>query len=347
MGLAHRSTDEEPVPEMRVRAATIMSCFAIVISSSGGASAEPSAADKSLATQLFKEGRNLVDQGHVPEGCRKLEESQRLDPGGGTLLNVALCHEKEGRTATAWTEFTEALGQAKKDDRAQRIELAQSHITALEPTLSHLLIQIPQSSDLPDLEIKRDGSSIRRAAWGTAMPVDPGEHVVEASAPGKVPWKQSVTVGAKSDTKAITIPALDLAPVAPAPVAGGSTTDTPSGGVEARSSARSPAPWVALGFGVVGLGVGSYLGLHAMTLQRSADRECASRCNPQGAIDNSDAIKFANLSTVGFGVGIVGVGLGTFLLLTGGPASSQRTGGVTASAEVSKGGSRVTIAGRW
>src|SRR5205823_10205853 len=69
---------------------------------------EPTAADKSLATQLFKEGRTLVDQGKVAEGCRKLEESHRLDPGGGTLLNVALCHEKEGRSATAWAEFTEA-----------------------------------------------------------------------------------------------------------------------------------------------------------------------------------------------------------------------------------------------
>src|SRR6185436_12399932 len=77
---------------------------------SASALAEPTAADKSLATQLFKEGRALVDQGKVAEGCRKLEESQRLDPGGGTLLNVALCHEKEGRTATAWAEFTEALG---------------------------------------------------------------------------------------------------------------------------------------------------------------------------------------------------------------------------------------------
>ena len=131
------------------------------------ASAEPTAADKSLATQLFKEGRALVDQGKVAEGCRKLEESQRLDPGGGTLLNVALCHEKEGRTATAWAEFTEALGLAKKDDRPQRIELAQTHIVALEPTLSRLVIQVPEGSDFPELEIKRDGGVIRRAAWGT------------------------------------------------------------------------------------------------------------------------------------------------------------------------------------
>src|SRR6185436_1646486 len=161
-------------PPMSVRTAKFLSGVAIVICSSGPANAEPSAAYKSRATQLFKEGRNLVDQGRVPEGCRKLEESQRLDPGGGTLLNVALCHEKEGRRATAWAEFTEALGLAKKDDRPQRIELAQTHIAALEPTLSRLVIQVgPESGDLTDLEIKRDGTVVRRAAWGSAMPVDP------------------------------------------------------------------------------------------------------------------------------------------------------------------------------
>src|SRR5207247_2559796 len=128
----------------------------------------------------------------------------------------ALCHEKEGRSATAWTEFTEALGIAKKDDRAQRIELAQTHIAALEPTLSRLVIQVPESADLPELEIKRDGSVIRRAAWGTAMPVDPGEHLIEASAHGKIAWKHSVTVGAKTDAKTVVVPPLENAPT-PAP----------------------------------------------------------------------------------------------------------------------------------
>src|SRR5258705_1256687 len=212
------------------------------------ARAEPTAADKSLATQLFKEGRTLVDQGKVAEGCRKLEESQRLDPGGGTLLNVALCHEKEGRTATAWTEFTEALGIAKKDDRSQRIELAQTQIAALEPTLSRLIIQVPEGSDLPELEIKRDGSAIRRAAWGTAMPVDPGEHLVEASAHGKIAWKHAVAVGAKTDTKTIVVPPLENAPTPPpSPVATTSASFAPSSDV--RVSHRSPAGWVAMGFG--------------------------------------------------------------------------------------------------
>jgi hypothetical protein len=322
--------------------------FAIVISLPAVAGAEPSAADKSLATQLFKEGRNLVDQGKVSDGCRKLEESQRLDPGGGTLLNVALCHEKEGRSATAWAEFTEALGMAKKDDRRERIELAQSHITALEPTLSHLVIQVPPASDLPDLEIKRDGGVIRRAAWGSAMPVDPGDHMIEASAPGKTTWKQSVMVGAKGDNKTLSIPTLENAPVAPAAAPTAPVEAAPAP-LQAHTASRSPAGWVAIGFGVAGLGVGSYFGLQAMSDQKKADDECKNDhlCVGDGYLQNQSAIKAANLSTVGFGIGIVGVGVGTVLLLTSGGSSTTRASAMTAGASVSSSGSQVTIAGRW
>lgn len=282
--------------------------------------AEPTSADKSLATQLFKEGRTLVDQGKYAEGCRKLEESQRLDPGGGTLLNLALCHEKEGRTATAWAEFTEALGIARKDDRPQRIEIASQHIQSLEPTLSRLIVQVPQTADVADLEIKRDGTAIRRAAWGTAMPVDPGEHVLEAFALGKIPWKQTVTVGGNAETKTVAVPPLENAPVVATPAqpasAGGSNATS---FVEVKKPIN-PAAWVALGIGAAGMGVGSYFGIRAMSEQQTADDNCPkdNQCTRTGTSANTDAIKFANISTVGFGVGVLGVGLGTFLLLSRG-----------------------------
>jgi hypothetical protein len=315
---------------------------------SASAFGEPTAADKSLATQLFKEGRTLVDQGKVAEGCRKLEESQRLDPGGGTLLNVALCHEKEGRTATAWSEFTEALGIAKKDDRPQRIELAQTHIAALEPTLSRLVVQVPEGSDLPELEIKRDGSVVRRAAWGSPMPVDPGEHMIEASAHGKIAWKHSVTVGAKADTKTIVVPPLENAPTPPpSPIVSTSSTIVAPQG-EVRSSNRSPAGWVAMGFGAVGIGVGTYFGLRALSQQKEADKACdGDRCKSQaGVTANAEAIKAANLATVGFGVGIVGVGVGTFLLLSSG--SGNRSHAATSpSVSISATSDQVTLFGRW
>ena len=322
------------------------------VSISIAALAEPTSADKSLATQLFKEGRTLVDQGKFAEGCRKLEESQRLDPGGGTLLNLALCHEKEGRTATAWTEFTEALGIARKDDRPQRAEMAQQHIEALEPTLSRLIVQVPPGSDLPDLEIKRDGTGIRRAAWGTAMPIDPGEHLLEAFALGKIPWKQTVTVGGKAETKTIAVPPLDNAPVVATPVAPATAGSTPVHLVEVRRPIN-PAAWVAFGIGAVGVGAGTYFGLRAMSDQKTADEKCPrDQCNSEGSSANANAIKWANLATVGFGVGVLGVGLGTYLLLSRGTTTVPST---AASAKwiaphavaVDVSPERVTVTGAW
>ncbi|SRR6266545_1662696 len=311
---------------------------------------EPTAADKSLATQLFRDGRALVEQGRVAEGCRRLEESQRLDPGGGTLLNVALCHEKEGRSATAWAEFTEALGIARRDERPQRVELAQAHIAALEPTLSRLVIQIPPAAELPDLEVKRDGGLIRRAAWGTAMPVDPGEHVVEASAPGKASWKQSVTLGAKSDTKTVVVPVLEnVTATAPSPTPGPSPVAARD--TDTKPANHAPAAWVAMGLGVAAVGVGSYFGLRAMSEQKTADRDCPDeQCSPDGVAANSRAINAANLATAGFAVGLVGIGLGTFLFLTNGPSrspSSLDPGRVRAAARLGATSSELVVSGSW
>ena len=73
--------------------------------------AQPST-DAAIAEALFQEGKALLDRGEVPAACRKLEESVRLDRLPGSLLNLALCHEAEGRVATAWGELTEALAVA-------------------------------------------------------------------------------------------------------------------------------------------------------------------------------------------------------------------------------------------
>jgi hypothetical protein len=348
---------------------------------SQAAAADPSASDRSMATQLFKEGRTLLDAGRVAQACPKLEESQRLDPGGGTLLNVALCHEREGLTATAWVEFTEALGLAKRDDRPQRIEFARAHIAQLEPELSRLTIQVPAANDVPDLEIRRDGSVLGRAARDSPIPVDPGDHVIEASAPGKIAWRQSVVVGSHADSKTVMLPALDDVPgdgavASPSPAASSSSTPRTDDNARHGNAAalRSPSAdkaigterserplgltigaWTAIGLGVAAAGVGTYFGLHALALKNDANDACPNNaCTAQGSSQTSDAIRSGDAATAAFGVAAGGIVVGAVLLLVSHPSShalsSASAFGLRATSlgfSLASGSRQVALSGQW
>ena len=57
--------------------------------------------DTAMAEALFQAGRACLERDRVEEACAKFSESQRLEPKLGTLLNLATCHEKLGKTASA------------------------------------------------------------------------------------------------------------------------------------------------------------------------------------------------------------------------------------------------------
>src|SRR5207244_597481 len=132
----------------------------------------------------------------------KLAESQRLDPGGGTILNLAICHEALGKTASAWVEFLEALRIATLDGRGDREALAREHLLQIAPRLSRIRIEVPAEARAEGLEIALNGVKLAEAAWGTPVPVDPGEQTVEVTAPKKVPWRTVAVVASDGDAQA-------------------------------------------------------------------------------------------------------------------------------------------------
>src|SRR5580704_17988047 len=141
------------------------------------APAQPAAADATLAEAIFEQARTLMKEGRFAEACPKLADSQRLDPATGTLLNLALCHEEAGLTATAWAEFHDALTQAKHDDRDERARFARQHIEKLEPVLSS--VTIVRAAGVRG-DVRLYGVLLGEATLGAPTPVDPGRHVVEA-----------------------------------------------------------------------------------------------------------------------------------------------------------------------
>ena len=271
----------------------------------GAALAQPSEADKITATALFKEGRALMEARRFPEACAKLEESQRLDPGGGTLLNLAICHEQEGKTATAWSEMTEALGVARRDGRAERVKLAEEHIAALEARLSRLRIVVPPASLVAELEVKRDGVVVRPGAWGTGIPVDPGEHRVTAKAPGKRPFERVLTMSSCGRPMTITIPLLADDPTARSVSATPSAAASPGGTEPQTKTVTNGTRTALIVSGLVltaaGVGIGAGYGAASLSSKNASAPYCRedNTCVEPGTTYRADALRYGDLATVG------------------------------------------------
>ena len=201
------------------------------------ASAARAGADEKIAAEaLFDEGRHLMMEGKFGPACVKLEESQRVDAAVGTLLYLAECYEKSGRPASAWATFREASSAARAEGQLERARIGQERATKLEPLLVKLTITVPpEDAAIAGFTVKRSSESVPQALWGAAVPVDPGDYVVEATAPGYDTFSRKVTVAKESI-------AVDVAPLHPAPAA--AAPQPPSAPPGASLLAPAPAPSV-------------------------------------------------------------------------------------------------------
>lgn len=281
----------------------------LFLAASPAASAQD-AQSVAAAESLFQAGKGLMAQNKFDEACPKFAESYRLNPLPGTSLNLANCYKQSGKTASAWAQFREASFQARKNNQADREAAATQEAAALEPNLSKLQINAEQT---PGLVIRRDNQEVGSGALGTAIPVDPGPHTIEATAPGYSVWSTSVVIGKLKDTKTITIPVLSKNAETPSVATG------PTGATGPNKSLRTVS-YVVGGVGVAGLVVGTVFGLHAGSQWRAAQKTCADpvkgeSCSADGVQLGKDAGGSATLSTLGFVIGGAGLLTGTILWL--------------------------------
>ena len=270
-----------------------------------GASARAEEGDPAAAQMLFDDAKRLLAKGSVAEACPKFLASFKLDPKPGALLNLADCYEKNGQTASAWARYLETAALAHRAGQAERERYARAHATALEPKLSRLTVMAPGAAS--GQSVTRDGVALDAATWGTAVPVDPGEHVVEAQAPGKRAWSMTVTVGAGDAGARVEVPALADAPGSP-----------PRGGEDAASpgSGRRIAGIVLMGAGAAGLVVGSVFAAKAhsdygdLSAACPVPTHCAPALAPDIAAYHVASSTFVT-SFVGAGI-LLGTGLGVF-----------------------------------
>lgn len=319
----------------------------LVALGSGHAAAQASASDKASAEALFDSALKAMKEGRFTEACPKLENSQRIDPGVGTLLYLAECYEKVGRTASAWATFREAASEAEASGQSKRAKAARDRIAKLEPQLAYLTIEVAESTrTLPGLKVRRDGADTGLGIIGQAVPQDPGTVKVDVSAPEHESFSVTIRVQPGAH-QTVLIPSLAMAESGPqaAAVAPVVTEQQPPAQKPAQQQPQPPpAPGpepshpgttqrvigIAVGgVGLVGIGLGTYFGLNAINKDKKADEKCSPTvCQEPADFDNADAAKTsATASTVSFiaGGALVAGGVLLYFLAPSEPSSVSLT----------------------
>jgi serine/threonine-protein kinase len=284
----------------------------------GGQNAGPQA----TAEALFDQGKAAMAAQNYAEACPKFFESNRLDAGIGTSLWLAECYEKNGQTASAWAEFREAAALAVKSSDA-REKVARARALALEARLARLAIVVPAAARVPGLHVARDGTEVGPAAWGTAVPADPGPHTVVVSAPDHRTETLTVEVRQGPVEQSLEVPVLADAPPAHDVAGSAASTQAGSSGDASATHTIGTSRVLALASGAAGLAAvaaGTYFGLHAKAQldASNANGHCGGNnlCDATGVADRASASDAATVSTVLFVVGGAAVAGGAVLWLT-------------------------------
>lgn len=313
---------------------------------------QTSASDRALSEMLFRQGREQMDQGQTEAACAKFDESYRLDPALGTLLNLAVCHEKLGRLASAWAEYNHAAATARRAGDEARLQYAQEASRRLDGKFATLLIRLTApAGQSGNYEINLDGRVLRAAALDTPIPVDPGRHQLSVTADGFAPHRQTIEVSGEAKQLSVEVPALRPLP-----------TPAESGAVSTRGSvaptAQAPAAdnqrgvsrqtWgiIVTSAGLAGLAVAGGFGIRALTKKGERDDLCdGGVCPTQAGIEAHQAAnEAATIANIAAATGGALLAAGVVILLWDG---GEESGTQQALLQSTKHGTTLCWQGTW
>jgi len=311
---------------------------------------EPSSDPKlAEARTAFKEGTSLARQAQWGEALLAFERSQTLRPHTFTTYNIGYCERALGRYTRARKLLARAL--AENDARGGTalspdvVNDAKKYLAEMEKRVARATITL----DPVDASIAVDGRPLeivtgdktppmlsagtRDQGQGEVPPsatfellIDPGSHVFTVARAGSNDLVVSRSFAAGTTTP---LELKLMVKAGPLEESRGAVVQAPP----SRETKSSKLPgYVLLGIGAAGLATGSVAGILAVQSKHRLDEACPggpSRC-PPGAMSEHDTLnRWADVSTVAFAVGAVGIGLSTVLLLTSGskPSTSAGTAG--------------------
>ena len=246
------------------------------------------------ADALFARGRDAMAAHDYAQACSLLQDSYQLDPATGSLLALAICHEWEGKLASAFREYEQVVGSGEDQGRPDRVRAASERVAALRPALSTLTLHMDSAASSPaGRQVHIDNALVDPSMFDVPIPIDGGPHQVVVSAPQKRSFSVIVNIAPHHDNQALSIPALEAEAVARAPLVTrlrAAPIVKPIAGSAAQADAqrvRSRPYLRAAGIATLSVGVLSLVGGALMTLQDVHDNNVLnSGCSDAGCIDD-------------------------------------------------------------
>jgi hypothetical protein len=291
---------------------------------------QPQAESVAAARSLGMQGIKLADAGDCKGAIEKLSRAESLYHAPSILARLGECQVNVGQVVLG----TENLNRVVREQLAANApkafrdaqERAKGVLNSALPKIAHLTVRVEPADARPQVTVA--GAAIPPALIGIERPTDPGTHEVVVSAPGYLEQKQSVTlaeggsqeIAVKLEKDPAAAAAVTPPPASTAPAVVTTSPTTPPADTGPKKS--NTLAYVALGVGGAGLVVGGVTGF--LALGKKGDlKGCVDTKCPSSQEDTLDGAKsMATVSTVGFAVGFVGVGLGVVLLLTGNSSAS-------------------------
>ncbi len=271
------------------------------------------------AIDHFKEAMDLFQRGEIAPACRTFERSYGEDAAPGTLYNLAICHEAEGRLADAYRELDSLAERAESSGHADKAVGLRARLQALQPRLVRVELVRRADARAEAIAVTVDEAPLLAADWKRPLYLSPAAHRVRIRrADGTEVTK---VIAARQPGDAVS---LEL--------------EEPSGPTPSELASRRLEGYVTGAAGLALVGAASYFGLRTFQ-QRDAgealcmpDGQCPSaKAKADAYGDRGDAKTDAALSTVGFIAGGAAVAVGVALVVTGRSPSTTSPAAAAAS----------------
>ena len=310
-------------------------CLAALLLLAPTPAAGQSLVELAEARKTFTNALADEERGDFEVALEKFRRVQSVRETVAVRYRIGTCLDALGRLKEALVSYEGAiaLGSGHDPSNAESIEVARAKVADLAKRIPQLSLTVSEPAR-PDVEIELDREVVRGAALRAPILVDPGPHVVTATAPGAAAFRTEINL-AEGAHLSLAIPLLVSQPTQPLPPPLTPPKEAPADA--AHSS--NVAGWVTFGAGAALL-----VGAGAAALVRHGQISDLTRACPGGVCPRSReaeltatrsrAVTDGTVAAVLAGAGVVAAGIGAYLIIKGGPAVSATVSGTDARVSV-------------